>query len=88
MARLVRGHLTPWQPEGTGEPETKPSVPKQEKQPDTTEGEVIEDYEPVAQTEEEENSNAEYVKMKIPLAGSPPQRMVLCSIIQRIQWVH
>ena len=32
------------QPEGAEEPETNPSVPQQEEQPDTTDGKVIADY--------------------------------------------
>ena len=36
MARLVRGCLTPWPPEGASEPETNPSVPQWEEQSDAT----------------------------------------------------
>ena len=47
MARSVKGRPMPWsQQEGTEEPETKPSAPQQEEQPDTTEGEVITDFNP------------------------------------------
>ena len=71
MARPVRGCLTPQPPEGAGESATNPCVPKQEEQPDATEGKVIVDYnpnidyegsepeiEPVAQEEKEETSDA------------------------------
>ena len=75
MARLVRGYTTSQPLEGTGEPETNPSDPQQEEQPDATEGKVIVDYnldvnyvgsesknEPGAQEEKEENSK----NMEIP----------------------
>ena len=43
MARLVMEHPMPQPPEGSGEPQTNPSVPQQEEQPDATEGKVIVD---------------------------------------------
>ena len=78
MVRPVRGCLTAWlQQEGAEDPQTKPSVPWQEEQPEATEGKVIADYDldvdyesegsdpeikPV--DEEDENSDTEYVKME------------------------
>ena len=68
------------QPEVIEEPETNPSFPQQEEQTDAVEGKIIADYKldvgyepegsdpenkPDAQ-EEEENSNAHYVKMELP----------------------
>ena len=65
---------------GIEEPETNTSVPQQEEQTDPTEGEVIADYhldidykvevlspKIKAVNEEEENSDAEYAKMELPL---------------------
>ena len=87
----MRGHLTPWPLEGTGEPEANPSVPQQEEQPDATEGEAIVDYdldvdyeglehenEPVAQEEKEKISNAEYANSLAPSQGSPPPPWIWC----------
>ena len=78
MARLVKRCPITWPPEGAEEPGTNPSVTQHDKQPDATEGEVIVEYdpdvdaegsepknEPVAQAEEEKNSDAEYAKMEI-----------------------
>ena len=75
----MRGHPTSWPPEGTDESKTNPSVLQQEEQPDSAEGEVIVDYdldidcegskqknEPIAQEEQQENSDAEYANMEIP----------------------
>ena len=57
MARPVRGCLKPWsQQEGT-EPESNPSVPLQEDQRDTTEGEVIVDYDLDMDYERSEHKN-------------------------------
>ena len=79
MARPVRGCLTPWpQKGGTKEHEKNISVPQQEGQTDTAEGEKGADnnldmnYEPdgsdpdiKAVNKEEENSDAEYAKMEL-----------------------
>ena len=86
-----------------GSPVTKtnPSVPQQEEHTDTAEGKVIADYdphvdyersesrnEPDAQGEKEENSDAEYMKMEIPHAGTFCLRMTYCNVLQRILHVH
>ena len=86
---------------GTEEPETNPSVPQQEEQPNATEGEVKGhqdldvDYEgsepkiePISQEEKEENSVTEYANMLIPQKGTFHQRTMCCKVFQRIQWVH
>ena len=79
MARPVREWPMPWPQQGCAEePETNISVHQQEGQEDATQGEVIADYEldvdykPEASDpdfeavhEEEENSDAEYVKMEL-----------------------
>ena len=70
----------PWsQQEGAEEPETNPSVPQQEEQPDASEGKVIADYdpdvdyegsepknEPVTQEEKEEDPDKKDAFMEIP----------------------
>ena len=83
MARPVRRCLTPWPPEGAGEPETYPSIPQAKEQLDMTESKVIVDYgsdidyewsepknEPVAQKEKEEQLDVDYVNMELPQAGT------------------
>ena len=76
----MRGCFTPrLQQGGTEEPETNPSLPQQEEQPDATECKLVADYnldvdyEPEgsvsyikAVDEEEANSNAEYAKIELP----------------------
>ena len=95
MARPMRGCPTArLQLEDDEEPETNPSVPHQEVQPDAAGGKVIADYnldidyegsepknEPVAQEEKEENSNAEYENMEIPQARTFYQRMMPHDVI-------
>ena len=101
MTRPVRGCLPPWPLESVAEPVTNPSVPQQEKQPDITQNEVIVDYdldieyevsepknEPVAQAEEEENSDAEYAHREIPQAGTFCHIMMPHDVLQRIKWIH
>ena len=101
MARTMRECPTAWlKLNDKEEPATNPSVPQQDVQPDAAEGKVIADYDPnvnyegseheneiVGQEEEEKNSNAEYVNMKIPQAGTFHQRMMPCNVMQRIQQV-
>ena len=83
------------------EPETSPSVPQQEEQPDATEGKVIVDYdldidyygsasknEPVTQEEKEENSDAEYTNVEITQDRTFCQRILPCNVMQEIQQVH
>ena len=77
--RPVRGCPTSWPPKGTGEPEAIPGDPQQEEQTDTISGKAVADYDQYvdyeaegsspdikAVNEEEENSDAEYVKMELP----------------------
>ena len=44
--------------------------------------------ETVSQEEKEENSDAEYVNMDVPQAGTLHQRMMPCNALQRNQKVH
>ena len=104
MTRTVRGCPTvQLQRESAVELETNPSVPWQEEQADTTEGEVAANYnldincgpdgsdpeiEPVNHMEEEVNSNAKYEKMEIPCEGTFKEQMTHNSVIVQIQHVH
>ena len=82
----MRGHPTIWlQSEGKEEPETNPSVPQQEEQPDATEGNDIVEYDPdidyegsepknewVAQEQKEKDPGAKYAKMELPWDEGDP----------------
>ena len=102
MARPVRGCLMPqsWQG-GTEEPEIITSVPQQEEQADTTEYEVIADYNPdidyepeesdteiEAVNEEEENSAAVYSKMELPQEGTLHQRTMNHKVSKWIECIQ
>ena len=79
MAKPMRGHLTPWPPEGAEEPETTLNVLQQERQIDAREGKAAVYYNPdieyepeepgpyiKAINEDEENFDTEYAKMELP----------------------
>ena len=93
MARPVRGHLTSRpQQEGKVEPERDP---QQEELPDTTEGEVIEDYnpdkpkiEPDTQEQREVDPDAVYAKMEMPIDGTLHQRVMPWEMYMGILQVH
>ena len=92
----------PWsQQEVAGQPETNVSVPQQGGQTDASrDGEVADydldvDYKPEgsepdikAVNEEEENSNAEYVKMELHSCGTLCQMTVDHKVVERIKRVH
>ena len=101
MPRTMRGCPRPWlQQKDIEEPETNSSVPQHEEQIDAAECEVLADYNSDinykpegsdpdidAVHKEEENSYAEYVKMKLQV-GTLHQRTINCKVAERIKWVH
>ena len=102
MARPGREHPTPQsQQGGTEESETNVSVSQQEGQADATRGKAIADYnldidcepegsdpEIKAVDKEEDNSDAEYVKMKLPQARTLQQRTMNCKVAEKVKRVH
>ena len=102
MARPVRGCPKPWsQQGGTDEPETSTGVPQQEGKKEATRGKVVADYDPdidnkpeesdpeiKAVNEEEEHSDAEYVKMELSQTRTLYQRTMNHKVAKRIELAH
>ena len=94
----MRRHPTTWlQSKGKDKPETNPSVPQQEEQPDATEDkDIVVDYDPgsepksalVTQEQKEEDPNAEYGKMELLQQETFYQIMIPWEMMKGIQWVH
>ena len=82
-------------------PETNVSASQQKGEADTTRGKAIADYNPdidyqpegsdpeiEAVNEDEENSDAKYVKMELPQARTLHQRTINLKVTERIKRVH
>ena len=81
MARPVMGCPMPWSlQEGTEEPETNPSVPQQEKQPDAAEGKVIADY--------DQDISYEGPELKNKPVAQEEKRKILTQIIQTWRYLE